>query len=212
MDARANTKVRPKLSITEKVEEVLEDDDADDVDDDDDIKVSIRKKKKKNKERSSSSSTWASKCHKPLTLQVPEELENPMPSYLDPNLWHRSTLTSNSQTDGQFFNLVFFLSSLWFSQGDGVLRDHFPRPHECHRHRHEPLPPVLVPPALKPRRIPVEQLHCIPTAGHVPAILPVPGFDLVRFLPLQVGRCRELWRRERDGGWPVGADQLRPGL
>ena len=92
VDARANTKVRPKLSVSEKVsqEEVLEDDDGDDVDDDDDIKVSIRKKKKKNKERDSSTSSSWNKHHTPLSLKVPAKLEDSMPSYLDPQLWHRS--------------------------------------------------------------------------------------------------------------------------
>ena len=102
VDARANTKVRPKLSIAEKErEEVLaeEEDAVEDVDDDDDLKVSIRKKKKKNKERlrscSSSSSSSSSRCWDrkvPSDRELTVQLENPMPSYLDPQLWHRSSL------------------------------------------------------------------------------------------------------------------------
>lgn len=102
VDARANTKVRPKLSIAEKEREIVlaeEEDAVEDVDDDDDIKVSIRKKKKKNKERlrscSSSSSSSSSRCWDrkvPSDRELTVQLENPMPSYLDPQLWHRSRL------------------------------------------------------------------------------------------------------------------------
>lgn len=79
VDARANTKVRPKLSIVEKrVSQQPEDEEeVDDAEDDDDIKV-VRKKRSREKEK-----RWN------RSRKIATKIENQMPSFLDPKLWHR---------------------------------------------------------------------------------------------------------------------------
>lgn len=85
VDARANTKVRPKISIVQKAHEIEDEEEAgvDDAEDDDDIKLVskvIRKKRREKREEKH----WNRSRSKITT-----KLENQMPSFLDPQLWHR---------------------------------------------------------------------------------------------------------------------------
>ena len=87
VDARANTKVRPKLSIVAKPEppEDEEDGNGEDVEDDDDIKLVsqvVRKKRREKREEK----RWN------RTRKMVTKIENQMPSFLDPKLWHRSVV------------------------------------------------------------------------------------------------------------------------
>ena len=84
VDARANTKVRPKLSIVAKPPPEDEDDGAvDDGDDDDDIKMVSKVVRKKRREKREEK-RW-NRSRSKLTTKI----ENQMPSFLDPKLWHR---------------------------------------------------------------------------------------------------------------------------
>lgn len=86
VDARANTKVRPKISIVQKPNQPEEEEEGGvDVgdDDDDDIKLVskvIRKKRREKREEKH----WNRTRSKIIT-----KIENQMPSFLDPQLWHR---------------------------------------------------------------------------------------------------------------------------
>lgn len=95
VDARANTKVRSKMSITEKVDVEEEDETtrvvaADEDDDEMVTKVSLRKKKKQREREQRENQRNRCWNHHSRNL-VPAKLEiNPMPSFLDPQLWRRS--------------------------------------------------------------------------------------------------------------------------
>lgn len=84
VDARANTKVRPKLSIVEKPPpEDEEEAGIEDVDDDDDIKLVSKVVRKKRREKREEK-RWN------RSRKMATKIENQMPSFLDPKLWHRS--------------------------------------------------------------------------------------------------------------------------
>ena len=86
VDARANTKVRPKISIVQKPNQPDEEEEGGvevGDDDDDDIKLVskvIRKKRREKREEKH----WNRTRSKIIT-----KIENQMPSFLDPQLWHR---------------------------------------------------------------------------------------------------------------------------
>ncbi|KAI9561821.1 hypothetical protein GHT06_012782 [Daphnia sinensis] len=88
VDARANTKVRPKISIVQKTHQIEDEEEAggDDAEDDDDIKLVskvIRKKRREKREEKH----WNRSRSK-----ITNKIENQMPSFLDPQLWHRETV------------------------------------------------------------------------------------------------------------------------
>jgi len=84
VDARANTKVRTKAIIHEKEEvDVTVVDDADDATDDDDDKLVVKSvRKKRNRD-----ARWNQNGRK-----TNSRLEDQMPTFLDPSLWHKETV------------------------------------------------------------------------------------------------------------------------
>jgi len=85
VDARANTKVRTKAIITHEKEEVdvTAVDDADDATDDEDDKLVVKSvRKKRNRD-----ARWNQD-----TRKTTSRLENQMPTFLDPTLWHKETV------------------------------------------------------------------------------------------------------------------------